>query len=31
MQKQINNPFGNNMNDLAADMVKNYALGKVRE
>ena len=33
MQKQVNNPFGNepNMNDMAADMMKNYALGKVRE
>ena len=32
MQKQVNNPFGNepNMNDMAADMMKNYALGKVR-
>ena len=27
----MNNPFGNNMDNLAADMVKNYALGKVRE
>lgn len=33
MQKQVNNPFGNaaNINDVAADMMKNYALGKVRE
>jgi hypothetical protein len=33
MQSKINNPFGTapNMNDVAADMMKNYALGKVRE
>ena len=33
MQKQVNNPFGNapDMNEMAADMMKNYALGKVRE